>query len=147
MCINVALDVKNKEQAEQIRKIKYPNATANQTRDAFLFNHCLDEFNEDIQVLLTYAERHMDRETVQRMLTIKADSNERLKTIAASLNLSIAATYRSIIAYTVDKLSDLDLEGVSVKVNDIATDNQLLKEKVSLLENQFVEYNKIYWIY
>lgn len=142
MQINIALDIDNKKQAEIIRKVKYPNTTVNQIRDAFIFNQCIDEFNDDLQVLLIYAERDKDCQIVQRMLTIKAESNERLKTIAASLKLSVAATYRSIIAYSVDKVSDDNIVAEEMPDVKLATENQRLREKVALLENQLIACNK-----
>ena len=68
------------------------------------------------------------------MLTIKADSNERLKTIAASIEKSIAATYRAIISYTIENL------GTIAKTEIGAT--QLVKEKVLLLEKQLAVCNQ-----
>ena len=138
MQINVALDDDNIEQAAKIRNVNYPNTSAKQTRDAFIFNQSIDGFNDDINVLLDYVERDKTRDTVQRMVTIKAESNERLKTIAASLNISIAATFRSIIAYTIDHLNITDSEN-SENINNAVFNKQLLKEKVALLETQIAD--------
>ena len=74
------------------------------------------------------------------MLTIKADSNERLKTIAASIEKSIAATYRAIISYTIESLENIATETKEVKTEIGAT--QLVKEKVLLLEKQLAACNQ-----
>ena len=77
---------------------------------------------------------------MQRMLTIKADSNERLKTIASSIERSITATYRAIITYTIERLGNVDAESTGVK-NEIGV-IQLVKEKVALLEKQLLACNQ-----
>ena len=141
MQINIALCKNNREQADIIRKVYYPNTTANQTRDAFIFNQCIDGFKDDLDVLKVYLKKDEQLETVQRMLTIKSDSNERLKTIAASLNASIAATYRSIIAYSVDKIDKCEIE-VKVDESYDSLKQQVLKEKISLLEVQLADCSK-----
>ena len=45
MQINVALENNSDEQAEIIRKKWYKTTTAQQTRDAFIFNECVDRFS------------------------------------------------------------------------------------------------------
>ena len=45
MQINVALENNSYEQAEIIRKKWYKTTTAQQTRDAFIFNECVDRFS------------------------------------------------------------------------------------------------------
>lgn len=116
MQINVALDENNVNQAKTIREAWYPNTTVRQTRDAFIFNDALDRFGGKAEDLLPIIEKEDGKSTVQRMLTIKADSNERLKTIAASIEKSIAATYRAIISYTIGSLGDVAIETKEVKL-------------------------------
>lgn len=140
MQINVALDENNVNQAKTIREAWYPNTTVRQTRDAFIFNDALDRFGGKAEDLLSIIEKEDGKSTVQRMLTIKADSNERLKTIAASIEKSIAATYRAIISYTIGSLGDVAIETKEVKTEIGAT--QLVKEKVSLLEKQLAACNQ-----
>lgn len=147
MQINVALNENNKHQAEQIRKARYPNTNAQQTRDAFIFNQCIDEFNDFPEVLIKYIDEleqypKQQYPKQQRMLTIKTESNNRLKTLASTLNTSIAATYRSIIAYSIDKYG-LGGEEVVEKIasNDIKSQQQII-EKIALLETEFAACNK-----
>lgn len=140
MQINVALDENNVNQAKTIREAWYPNTTVRQTRDAFIFNDALDRFGGKAEDLLPIIEKEDGKSTVQRMLTIKADSNERLKTIAASIEKSIAATYRAIISYTIETLGDIATETKEVKTEIGAT--QLVKEKVLLLEKQLAACNQ-----
>ena len=125
MQINVALEENNDKQAKEIREEWYPNTTARQTRDAFIFNDCIDRFAGNPEELLA---------------TIKADSNERLKTIASSIERSITATYRAIITYTIERLGNVDAESTGVK-NEIGV-IQLVKEKVALLEKQLLACNQ-----
>lgn len=139
MQINVALDENNVNQAKTIREAWYPNTTVRQTRDAFIFNDALDRFGGKAEDLLPIIEKEDGKSTVQRMLTIKADSNERLKTIAASIEKSIAATYRAIISYTIESLGDIATETKEVKTVGAT---QLVKEKVLLLEKQLAACNQ-----
>lgn len=140
MQINVALDENNVNQAKTIREAWYPNTTVRQTRDAFIFNDALDRFGGKAEDLVPIIEEEDGKSTVQRMLTIKADSNERLKTIAASIEKSIAATYRAIISYTIGSLGDIAIETKEVKTEIGAT--QLIREKVLLLEKQLAACNQ-----
>lgn len=140
MQINVALAKNSHEQAAAIRQAYYPNTTANQTRDAFIFNVCIDQFAEAPEILREYLENDQQSETLQRMVTIKAESYSRLKSIAASLDASIASTYRSIIAYTVRKIAGCDVKPKADKAADSI--KQILKENVSLLEAQLRECRK-----
>lgn len=55
--------------------------------------------------MLEYLEED-EIETVQRKVTIKIESNDRLKTIAAAIDKPVSTTYRAIIAYTIDHLLD-----------------------------------------
>lgn len=140
MQINIALNENNKQQAEQLRAVRYPNTTAKQTRDSFIFNQCIDEFDASPEVLVEYVktDEAEQKPKEQRMLTIKNESNTRLKTIAAALNASIAATYRSIIAYSIDQY-ELAQRGVTEKPKVLVkTDmiSQQIIEKLALLESQ-----------
>lgn len=141
MQINVALSKNNKNQAEMLRKVHYPNTNANQTRDAFIFNQCIDRFADDMQVLEVYLKRDAELETVQRMVTIKAESYERLQTISKLLHASLAATYRSIIAYSVDRIAGdgPELEKLTVDESSSILLQQIVKEKIVLLEAQLAE--------
>ena len=133
MQINIALEKNNDEQAATIRGAWYPSTTARQTRDAFIFNNCIDRYKGKLEELLPYIERDEGSITVQRRLTIKNESNERLKTIASAINKPIAATYRAIIAYTLDNLNVAENEE---KTTESVGVSQLLIEKVALLEKQ-----------
>lgn len=143
MQINIALNNNNREQAEKLRKIKYPNTTAKQTRDSFIFNECIDNFQDFPEALLEYirVDENEQNGKEQRMLTIKNDSNERLKTLASALNTSIAATYRSIIAYSIDKINE-DSGKITRSIMEKENDNaQLIIEKVALLETELAACN------
>lgn len=142
MQINIALNKDSVEQAKIIRSAWYPNTTARQTRDAFIFNDALDRFKGNpMDLLLPIIERDEGEETIQRMLTIKVDSNERLKTIASAINKSIAATYRAIIAYTIDNLNKKEIEETPTGSVGVGV-SQLVIEKVALLEKQLDACNR-----
>ena len=138
MQINVFLKKNSKEQAEIIRKEWYPTTTANQTRDAFIFNDCITRFEGKPEELLEYLEED-EIETVQRKVTIKIESNDRLKTIAAAIDKPVSTTYRAIIAYTIDHLLDTDNEEVVAEPVGVS---QLLVEKIALLEKQMEACNQ-----
>lgn len=137
MQINVLVDKKSDEQAQVLRERWYPTTNSNQTRDAFIFNDAIDRFKGSPDDLLDYIESGEETETVQRKVTIKSESNDRLKTIAAAINKPVTTTYRAIIAYTIANLPATEEEtaepvGVS----------QLLVEKISLLEKQMEACNQ-----
>ena len=135
MQINVALENNSDEQAEIIRKKWYKTTTAQQTRDAFIFNECVDRFSGEPEDLIPYIGKDEGSTIVQRRLTIKSESNDRLKTIAAAL----ASTYRAIIAYTIDNLPTTeDNENMAEPVGV----SQLLMEKIALLEKQMEACNQ-----
>lgn len=139
MQINVFLKKDSSKQAATIRKKWYPTTTSNQTRDAFIFNDCITRFEGKPEELLEYLEEQEGLETVQRKLTIKSESHDRLKTIAAAINKPISTTYRAIIAYTIDNLSDTDNEEVVAEPVGVS---QLLVEKIALLEKQMEAFNQ-----
>ncbi len=139
MQINIALEKNNDEQAATIREAWYPNTTSRQTRDAFIFNNCIDRYKGKPEDLFPIIERDEGNATVQRMLTIKNESNERLKTIALAINKSIAATYRAIIAYTIE---NLDVTESEEKATEPVGVSQLLMEKVAKLEKQLEACNQ-----
>lgn len=137
MQINVLVDKKSDEQAKVLREGWYPTTNSKQTRDAFIFNDAIDRFKGSPEDLLDYIESGEENETVQRKVTIKSESNDRLKTIAAAINKPVTTTYRAIIAYTIANLPTTEEEtaepvGVS----------QLLVEKISLLEKQMEACNQ-----
>ena len=139
MQINVALENNSDEQAEIIRKKWYKTTTAQQTRDAFIFNECVDRFSGEPEDLIPYIGKDEGSTIVQRRLTIKSESNDRLKTIAAAINKPLASTYRAIIAYTIDNLPTTeDNENVAEPVGV----SQLLMEKIALLEKQMEACNQ-----
>ena len=139
MQINVFLKKNSNEQAETIRKEWFPTTTSNQTRDAFIFNDCITRFEGKPEDLLEYLEEDEEIETVQRKVTIKSESNDRLKTIAAAINKPISTTYRAIIAYTIATLSDTNNEEVVVEPVGVS---QLLVEKIAMLEKQMEACNQ-----
>lgn len=139
MQINVALENNSDEQAEIIRKKWYKTTTAQQTRDAFIFNECVDRFSGEPEDLIPYIGKDEGSTIVQRRLTIKSESNDRLKTIAAAINKPLASTYRAIIAYTIDNLPITeDNENMAEPVGV----SQLLMEKIALLEKQMEACNQ-----
>ena len=139
MQINVALENNSDEQAEIIRKKWYKTTTAQQTRDAFIFNECVDRFSGEPEDLIPYIGKEEGSTIVQRRLTIKSESNDRLKTIAAAINKPLASTYRAIIAYTIDNLPTTeDNENMAEPVGV----SQLLMEKIALLEKQMEACNQ-----
>lgn len=139
MQINVALENNSDEQAEIIRKKWYKTTTAQQTRDAFIFNECVDRFSGEPEDLIPYIGKDEGSTIVQRRLTIKSVSNDRLKTIAAAINKPLASTYRAIIAYTIDNLPTTeDNENTAEPVGV----SQLMMEKIALLEKQMEACNQ-----
>ena len=137
MQINVALENNSDEQAEIIKW--YKTTTAQQTRDAFIFNECVDRFSGEPEDLIPYIGKDEGSTIVQRRLTIKSESNDRLKTIAAAINKPLASTYRAIIAYTIDNLPTTeDNENMAEPVGV----SQLLMEKIALLEKQMEACNQ-----
>lgn len=139
MQINVALENNSDEQAEIIRKKWYKTTTVQQTRDAFIFNECVDRFSGEPEDLIPYIGKDEGSTIVQRRLTIKSESNDRLKTIAAAINKPLASTYRAIIAYTIDNLPTTeDNENMAEPVGV----SQLLMEKIALLEKQMEACNQ-----
>ena len=139
MQINVALENNSDEQAEIIRKKWYKTTTAQQTRDAFIFNECVDRFSGEPEDLIPYIGKDEGSTIVQRRLTIKSESNDRLKTIAAAINKPLASTYRAKIAYTIDNLPTTeDNENMAEPVGV----SQLLMEKIALLEKQMEACNQ-----
>ena len=134
MQINIALDRWNQNQAKLLRDTWYPNTTSRQTRDAFIFNDAIDRFDAKLmEELPTIIERDNGNATVQRMLTIKQESNKKLEDIAASIGCSKTATYRAIIAYWIDKIDVTDSIEKPAESEEIS---QLLIVKVALLEKQ-----------
>lgn len=139
MQINIALENNSDAQAEIIRKKWYKTTTAQQTRDAFIFNECLDRFSGEPEDLIPYIGKDEGSTIVQRRLTIKSESNNRLKTIAASINKPLATTYRAIIAYTIDNLPATEDEENTAEPVGVS---QLLMEKLALLEKQMEACNQ-----
>lgn len=139
MQINVFLKKNSNEQAEAIRKEWYPTTTSKQTRDAFIFDDSITRFGGKPEDLLEYLEEDEEIETVQRKVTIKSESNDRLKTIAAAINKPISTTYRAIIAYTIDNLSATENEENTAEPVGVS---QLLVEKIALLEKQMEACNQ-----
>lgn len=140
MQINIALEINCDEQAATIRSIWYPTTTARQTRVAFIFNECIDKYKATPEDLLPYIEKDEGSTTVQqRKLTIKSESYDRLHTIALAINKPLSATYRAIIAYTIDHL-------VAASQNENVVEpvgvSQLLMEKIALLNNQLEACNQ-----
>lgn len=134
MQINIALEKNNENQAKLLRDTWYPNTTSRQTRDAFIFNDAIDRFDAKLmEELPAIIERDNGYETVQRMLTIKQESNKKLEDIAASIGCSKTATYRAIIAYWIDKIDVADRKEKPTESEEIS---QLLIVKVALLEKQ-----------
>lgn len=139
MQINIKLDKDNVEQAMIYRTIKYPNTTVQQIRDSFIFNECIDNFYSSPSVLISIIDRDKGKATVNRMITIKPESYERLKTIAEGINRPISATYRAIIALTVENLDkDINIR----KPTESEKVLHRIIEKVTQLEQQLGECNK-----
>ena len=103
MQINIALTDNNPEQAEILRGQWYPSASSQQIRDSLIFNEVIDRFQGDpVEVLADYFRNDDDSRTAQRRITLRQDTNERLRTIASVANKPIAATLRALIAHAVD---------------------------------------------
>lgn len=141
MQINIALSHNNAAQAEQIRASWYPGSTARQTRDSFVFNTAIDRFKSNPEVLLPIIESEEGSAVAQRMLTIKAESAERLKTIASAIGKPAAATYRAIIKYTIEHLDNSSTDDDEQNVDLSADVSQLIMEKLGKLEKQLEECN------
>lgn len=136
MQINIALTDNNSEQAEILRSQWYPSANSQQIRDSFIFNEVIDRFQGDpVEVLADYFRNDDDSRTVQRRITLRQDTNERLRTIASVANKPIAATLRALIAHAVDNLAVTDAKKHAEAQTD-ATQLQLLNEKIAQLEKQ-----------
>lgn len=133
MQINVLVDKKSDEQAKMLRERWYPTTNSSQTRDAFIFNDAIDRFKGSPEDLLDYIDSGEDNETVQRKVTIKSESNDRLKTIAAAINKPVTTTYRAIIAYTIANLPAMEDEEKTAEPVGVS---QILVEKIALLEKQ-----------
>ena len=140
MQINIALDQDNENQAKLLRDTWYPNTTSRETRDAFIFNDAVDRFDAKLMgELPAIIERDNGNATVQRMLTIRQESNKKLEDIAASIGASKTATYRAIIAYWIDKI---DVTDNKEKPDESEENTQLLIVKVALLEKQLAACNQ-----
>lgn len=136
MQINIALTDNNSEQAEVLRSQWYPSASSQQIRDSFIFNEVIDRFQGDpVEVLADYFRSDDDSRTAQRRITLRQDTNERLRTIASVANKPIAATLRALIAHAVDNLAVTDAKK-QAEVQTDATQVQLLNEKIAQLEKQ-----------
>ncbi|WP_298628829.1 hypothetical protein [uncultured Senegalimassilia sp.] len=136
MQINIALTDNNSEQAEVLRSRWYPSANSQQIRDSFIFNEVIDRFQGDpVEVLADYFRSDDDSRTAQRRITLRQDTNERLRTIASVANKPIAATLRALIAHAVDNLAVTDAKK-QAEVQTDATQVQLLNEKIAQLEKQ-----------
>lgn len=136
MQINIALTDNNSEQAEVLRSQWYPSASSQQIRDSFIFNEVIDRFQGDpVEVLADYFRSDDDSRTAQRRITLRQDTNERLRTIASVTNKPIAATLRALIAHAVDNFAVTDAKKQAEAQTD-ATQLQLLNEKIAQLEKQ-----------
>lgn len=136
MQINIALTDNNSEQAEILRSQWYPSASSRQIRDSFIFNEVIDRFQGDpVEVLAGYFRSDDDSRTAQRRITLRQDTNERLRTIASVTNKPIAATLRALIVHAVDNLAVTDAKKQAEAQTD-ATQLQLLNEKIAQLEKQ-----------
>lgn len=141
MQINIALTDNNPEQAEALRSRWYPSASSQQIRDSFIFNEVIDRFQGDpVEVLADYF-RSDDSRTAQRRITLRQDTNERLRTIASVANKPIAATLRALIAHAVDNLAVGDAKE-QVEAQSDAAQLQLLNEKIAQLEKQLAACTK-----
>ena len=139
MQINVLVEKNSDEQAQILRERWYPPTSSDRIRDAFIFNDAIDRFQASPVVLLDYIDRGEETETIQRKVTIRSTSYDRLKTIAAAINKPVTTTYRAIIAYTIDNLPDI--EGREKNVEPVGV-SQLLVEKIALLERQMMVCNQ-----
>lgn len=132
MQINIALNNNSDVQAETIRRRWFKTTTSQQTRDSFIFNECIDRFDGNPEDLIPYMGKD-EESIVTRRLTIKSTSLDRMKTIASGLQKPLAATYRAIISYTIDKLSATEDEETAVSPVSVS---KLLIEKIAQLEKQ-----------
>lgn len=135
MQINIALADNNSEQAETLRSQWYSSASSQQIRDSFIFNEVIDRFHGDPVTVLADYFRKDDFRTVQRRITLRKDTNDRLRTIASVANEPIAATLRALIAHAIDNLVVDDAKQQGEARAD-APQLQLLNEKIAQLEKQ-----------
>ena len=130
MQINISLDKDNIQQAATLRSAWFQNCTVRQVKDAFIFDQSISRFDAEPSDLLPFFH---SGEIVQRMITIKAETYQRLKEIAAVLEKPMAATLRAIIAYTIAQLSDNPPKtNTQISPSTLA----VLREKLLLLEQQ-----------
>lgn len=141
MQITIALAHNSDSQAEIIRKKWYKTTTARQTKDSFIFNEALDRFYGVPNDLVPYISSKDEGGAIApRRLTIKTTSYNRLQTLASANNASLAATYRAIIAFTIDNLPDTgDEETVGMPVGT----SKLLLEHIAHLEKRLEDCNQI----
>lgn len=142
MQLNVSLSEQSHEQAKLLRAAYYPGKSPQQIRESYLFSECISNFSDDINVLSPYIDNELPCSTIQRMLSIKHEALERLQTIAAALNASQAATYRAIIAYSVDHIND-SMDKPKNDLENTQKNAQLLTAKIALLGARLSECNEI----
>ena len=140
MQMNLGVDVNNRQQADQLRRTYFPNTSSKQTRDSFIFDQCITSFKDDPKELLPFIEDDEKTEKVQRMVTLKSETNSRLRTIAGSIGKPIATTFRAIIAYSIAHIDDDFVEEVK-PVNNAGV-LQLIGEKIELLQTQIDASNR-----
>lgn len=145
MQINIALNRNNEKQASVLREAWYANTNARETRDSFIFDTAISKFDARLMnELLPIIERDSGLETVQKMLTIKQDSNKKLENIATALGRTKTATYRAIIAYWIDRIGVIEEKvKLDCKERTDESKSQLLIVKVALLEKHLADCSKM----
>ena len=112
------------------------SASTQQMRDSLIVNEVMDRFQGDpVEVRADYVRSDDDARTAQRRITLRQDTNERLRTISSVANKPIAATLRALIAHAVDNLAVTDAKKQAAAQTD-TTQLQLLNEKIAQLEKQ-----------
>lgn len=139
MQLNILLDQDSQEQAKLLRAAYYPGKSSRQVRDSYIFGHCVMDYDDDFKALETYIANELPCSTSQRMLSISQQAYDRIREIATTLGTSMAATFRAIIAYSVEHInSDTDSEPKAQDRNSAEMAETLLA-KLSILETKSIE--------
>jgi len=125
MQINIKMSKELLDCAPLLRNSFFGTSSSKEYRDSFVFARAIDDFNSSPEVLTSYLNIEDDL-TIQKMLSLRQNTYDKLVSLSKMLDCSIASIYRAIIQYTKDNL------GAKKEENT----NQELLIKISLLEKQ-----------
>ncbi|EOT43555.1 hypothetical protein [Enterococcus columbae] len=128
MQINIKMSKELLDYAPILRNNYFGNSSSKEYRDSFVFARAIDDFNSSPQVLTDYINSD-DNLTIQKMISLRQNTYDKLLSLSKTLDCSVASIYRAIIQYTNDNLE--------AKKDD--TTNQELLLKISLLEKQLFD--------